>query len=339
MFSVVIPLYNKEKTIVNTIQSVLNQTYYNFEVIIVDDGSTDKSLEFANSLVDDRIRIYSNEHKGVSVARNYAVAQSNFDYIAFLDADDTWEPSYLSKMMQLILRYPSCALYGSAYKVIKRKDFEIIGNNIKEGVITNYFFERLQQRIMRTSATIVKRDVFVSVGGFPEGMVGGEDEYTWTKIALQNSIAFTPRVLATYNYIYNGSIWRKGQLDNCKESWFDFYKSGDFYRNEFVAQKAIIAGIRYALGSSKDKSIEIEKNTRYTQLSKSNWQYLYFLNRHPFIIAQILYKLNKKYSKLVQYMNSSSSKHDQKHVKYFEINKNIDTTVLSVYLIIFISNV
>lgn len=336
MFSVVIPLYNKEKTIVNTIQSVLNQTYDNFEVIIVDDGSTDKSLDLAKSLSDNRIRIYKNEHKGVSVARNYAVSQSNFDLIAFLDADDWWEQCYLSKMIELIIKYPGCALYGSAYKVIKRKDCEIIGSTLKEGVIDNYFLERLQQRIMRTSATIVKKDVFISVGGFPEGMVGGEDEYAWTKIALENRIAFTPEVLATYNHIYNGSIWRKGQPDTCKESWFDFYKSGDFYRNEFVAQKAIIAGIRYALGATKDKSMEIEKKTRYTQLSRSNWQYLYFLNRHPLFIAQILYKLNKKLSKLYQYINFSP-KRDENIVKSFELNKNIDTTVLTIFLIIFLS--
>ena len=336
MFSVVIPLYNKEKTIVNTIKSVLAQNYNNFEVVIVDDGSTDKSLELAKSFSDNRIRIYSKKHRGVSAARNYAVSKSNFDYIAFLDADDCWEPHYLSKMIELIKKYPDCALYGSAYNVIKRNDREVIGNTIKEGIITNYFFERLQQRIMRTSATIVKKEVFDTVGGFPVGMVGGEDEYTWTKIALQNNIAFTPKVLATYNHIYNGSIWRNGQPDKCKESWFDFYKSGDFYRNEFVAQKAIIAGIRYALGSSKDKSIEIERKTRYTQLSKSNWKYLYFLNRYPYLLAQILYKLNKKYSNMIEYLNFSP-KHNKNLVNYFEINKNIDTTVLSVYLIFFLS--
>lgn len=333
MFSVVIPLYNKEKTIENTILSVLEQDYSNFEVVIVDDGSTDKSLEVAKSFQDKRIRVYSNKHKGVSVARNFAVAKSNFEYIAFLDADDCWEPQYLSSMIELINKYPNCALYGSAYHVIKSKDKEVIGNTIKEGMITNYFFERLQQRIMRTSATIVRKDIFNCVGGFPVGMVGGEDEYTWTKIALRDKIAFTPKVLATYNHIYNGSVWRQGQPDKCKESWFDFYKSGDFYRNEFVAQKAIIAGIRYALGSSKDKSIEIEKRTSYTQLSKSNWQYLYFLNRYPFAIAQILYKLNKKYSAFVQYFKLSP-KQEKKLVKNCEINQNIKTPVINFFLFI-----
>jgi len=339
LFSVVIPLYNKESTIAATIKSVLQQDYSHFEVVIVDDGSTDNSLQLASKFTDNRISIYKRAHKGVSAARNYAVSKSKFDFIAFLDADDSWEPNYLREMLCLICKYPNCALFGSAYKVIKRNCVETIGDNIKEGTIANYFRERLQHRIMRTSATIVKKVVLKRVGGFPVGMVGGEDEYTWTKIALRNSLAFTPKILATYNLIHSSSLWRNGQPDNCKESWFDFYKPGELYRNEFIAQKAIIAGIRYALGSSKEKSLEIERKTQFSKLSKSSWRYLYLLNRHPFIVAQILYRLSKNYLLIRSYFKMNAEIKNE-NVSKFELSQNVDAVLINItFFILLISEI
>lgn len=90
-FSIVIPLYNKEKSITTTINSVLNQTCGDFELIIVNDGSTDTSLEIVQSIKDERIRIINQKNGGVSSARNQGIIEAKFDWIAFLDADDLWE--------------------------------------------------------------------------------------------------------------------------------------------------------------------------------------------------------------------------------------------------------
>ena len=87
-FSVIIPLYNKEKYITDTLNSALNQSFQDFEVIIVDDGSTDESLEVVSRFQDPRIKIYKQENQGASVARNYGISQSQSDLIALLDADD-----------------------------------------------------------------------------------------------------------------------------------------------------------------------------------------------------------------------------------------------------------
>ena len=94
-FSVIIPLYNKEKYIQNTLQSVLNQTFENFEVIIVDDGSTDDGPEKVGLISDCRIRFIRKENGGVSSARNRGIAEARGEYIAFLDADDEWRPHAL----------------------------------------------------------------------------------------------------------------------------------------------------------------------------------------------------------------------------------------------------
>lgn len=115
MFSVVIPLYNKQDCIRNTVQSVLNQTFPDFEINIVDDGSTDRSLEIARQFDDPRIRVFSKPNGGVSSARNYGIRQSRKKYIAFLDADDLWYPDYLSEIARLIDKYPGCGIYSAGY--------------------------------------------------------------------------------------------------------------------------------------------------------------------------------------------------------------------------------
>ena len=89
-FSIVIPLYNKENYIGHTLKSVLNQAFQDFEIIIVNDGSTDKSLEKVNSIKDARVQLFSIENRGVSYARNYGIEKALASLIIFLDADDTW---------------------------------------------------------------------------------------------------------------------------------------------------------------------------------------------------------------------------------------------------------
>lgn len=111
MFSIIIPLYNKEKVILSTINSVLEQTYHNFELIIVDDGSTDKSSEKVKSLKDPRIKYYYKENGGVSSARNYGIGKAQYDWIFFLDADDYVIENALEHFAHYIERYPDYKLY------------------------------------------------------------------------------------------------------------------------------------------------------------------------------------------------------------------------------------
>ena len=106
MFSVVMPLFNKEGSVPSTIRSILSQTYSNYELIIINDGSTDLSLKRAASFSDPRIRIIEQQNLGASAARNRGIKAASNPYIAFMDGDDIWEPEYLQTQRKLIQDYP-----------------------------------------------------------------------------------------------------------------------------------------------------------------------------------------------------------------------------------------
>ncbi|MFD0794952.1 glycosyltransferase family 2 protein [Mucilaginibacter litoreus] len=271
MFSIIIPLYNKGSYIQTTIESVLKQTLSDFEIIVVNDGSTDDSLERVKFVHDERVKVFSKENGGVSSARNYGIDKAKYDLIAFLDADDVWEPDYLMEMSLLINKYPQCGMYSANYEVIYKNKSEIEIDDIGEGVVEDYFKVCLNKIISWTSATIVRKEVFQNVGGFPVGMVAGQDTFMWAKIADKYRLAFTPKVLAKYNYIHSGIRLRTDKLDTCKETWFDLYKEGDFYRNEYLARKGLTVAKRYALGLYKKESRNLFNKFKYTKLYKKEF--------------------------------------------------------------------
>jgi len=129
-FSVIIPLYNKESHIQRAIKSVLAQTYPHFELIIVDDGSTDGSFETASDIQDARIRIIRQENRGVSAARNRGVAEAKYDWVAFLDGDDEWLPDFLMQMYKLCNDFPGYGIYGSAnFRLDGKNTFRIFNRD------------------------------------------------------------------------------------------------------------------------------------------------------------------------------------------------------------------
>ena len=149
MISIVIPLYNKEKQIVAALQKVFEQTYQDFEVIIVDDGSTDGSISEVNKFSDSRVRLISQENAGVSMARNKGIENAKGKYIAFLDADDEWDSQYLEEQINLINRYPQCDIFASNYifKHLSGKYENTIIRGIpfdgENGILSNYFGSHL----------------------------------------------------------------------------------------------------------------------------------------------------------------------------------------------------
>src|SRR5690625_357019 len=127
MFTVVIPLYNKESTIEETLKSVQNQTISDFDIIVVNDGSTDRSRERAARLTDSRIKILAQPNKGVSAARNLAIRHSTSPYIATLDADDIWLPDYLEEQKRMIAAFPGAKMWGVTWDSIRiKKHYTIV---------------------------------------------------------------------------------------------------------------------------------------------------------------------------------------------------------------------
>ena len=225
-FSVIIPLYNKAPYVRKALETVCAQTYRDYEVIVVDDGSTDDSARIAEEYIrevkgyrlevkgDDNSRAETNAYKlssinyklirqansGVSAARNNGVAQASGDYIAFLDADDWWEPTFLEKMVQLIEDYPEAGLYASNYIYYKPGKTRVAVNNIETGYF-NYpksYYEGGAMPVTSITA-IMPRAVFDEMGGFPLGIKLGEDFLLWAKTAMHYPVAFLNEALAYYN--------------------------------------------------------------------------------------------------------------------------------------------
>ena len=137
-FSVIVPLYNKAPYIKKALGSVMEQTYKDYELIVVDDGSTDDSYRDAKDVLEDSGLDYQLIHPkntGVSTARNNGVAVSHGDYLCFLDADDWWAPTFLERMNWLINEYPEAGIYGSNYYYVKNGQQRICITNADTGII------------------------------------------------------------------------------------------------------------------------------------------------------------------------------------------------------------
>jgi len=201
MLSVVIPLYNKEDSIEQTLKSVISQSVTQFEIIVVDDGSTDRSLEIVRSFSDERIKIISKENGGVSSARNIGIQEAQFTYIAFLDADDFWESNYLEEQSKLINTYPEAAMWGVGWGYLesdKKKEIDHLTNEGFCGIIENYWTLKKNSNLFWTSAVVLNKKVCDKVGYFDERIRYGEDLDMWYRIMLNYPVVFCNKTLAYY---------------------------------------------------------------------------------------------------------------------------------------------
>lgn len=200
--SIVIPLYNKEFSICKTIEAVLAQTYTHFEIIIVNDGSTDNSYEVAKEFKDERIKIISKENGGVSSARNLGIKMAQYDHIAFLDADDYWDRNYLSEMSIAINKFPSALLYYCPHEYIDKKGIghSTMIKSLEEkymGLIS--IFNYSQEEGPWTSATIIKKTKESQLFLFDEDFTMGEDIDLWIRIALKGEVVIVNKAMSHYN--------------------------------------------------------------------------------------------------------------------------------------------
>ena len=205
-FSVVIPLYNKEKDVLNTIQSVLKQTHSMFEIIIVDDGSTDSSIEIIKNIKDERIRLFSKKNEGVSIARNYGVEKATTEFITFLDADDYWYPNHLENLHSLIAKFPESQWYASAYekkrthRLTTQMNSPIMDNGENWfGEIDDFFNYCFVDSLTNSSSVCLKKEFFNSLDGFNKLYTHGEDTDLWIRAALKSSLIFSNKITIRNN--------------------------------------------------------------------------------------------------------------------------------------------
>jgi len=207
LISVIIPLYNKEKFIANTLKSVLAQTFSDFEVLIIDDGSTDKSAKTVNEFTDKRIQFISKENEGVSATRNLGIERASGKYITFLDADDIWKIDFLKEMNSLIASFPEQKVFSAAIEIeINDRIFpaEYSISKDKNPQIINYFEGSLLQTAICTCSAIFKKSVFETAGKFDISLKTEEDIDLWIRIGLQYPIVFTWKIGVCYVHDGNG---------------------------------------------------------------------------------------------------------------------------------------
>ncbi len=214
MISIVIPLYNKENTIARALDSVLVQTFQDFEVVVVDDGSTDEGATVVEGYADPRIRLIRQANAGVSAARNKGVAEAKGEYVAFLDADDEWMPEFLAEIVALQQEFPECRAQATRYILNSRgKKSSITLRKIpflgERGVLTNYFeVASCSHPPVWTSAVCIERELLQEFGVFPIGITSGEDLLTWARIAVRTDWAYSLRPFAQYNFAILGNYGR-----------------------------------------------------------------------------------------------------------------------------------
>ena len=207
MFSVIIPLYNKENNISDTIMSVLNQTFSDFEIIVVNDGSTDNSVNVVQAIVDPRIRIINQINSGVSSARNRGIEEANNNWIALLDGDDLWEPEKLNEQANLLLKNPEACWCFAAYKIVSPKRSWIV-NYKNEDVIPDAIDAIVNGARIHTSSIVIKKSVFSDRRFlFNTKYSNSEDREVWYKLAcLYPMVCYINKPLSSYNAEIQGSL-------------------------------------------------------------------------------------------------------------------------------------
>lgn len=265
MFSIVIPLYNKEKAIETTLSSVLAQTYTNFEVVVVDDGSNDSSAKVVSNIAkaDPRVRLIQKENGGVSSARNRGIKEAKGEYIVLLDGDDIWEKTFLEEQDKLVNDFPQASMWGVNYAFMKGSSITPCHQGVVEGYrgcVENYWTTS-HNDLFCSSSVCIRKTIFDKVGYFDERIHYTEDLDMWYRIILNSPVVYYDKVLAYYNQnadnrcAYDLNIHH--DLKKCFEYYLDKYQDV-FTENRDVAhyigsRVAAFLLAHYYFGSKEDR--------------------------------------------------------------------------------------
>jgi len=298
--SVIIPLYNKEPYVARAMSSVLAQTVADFEVIVVDDGSSDDGAEIVERFDDPRLRLVRQENRGASAARNRGAALAGSDLLAFLDADDEWTPSHLEVLLRLAAGYPEAGMLATAYRIVtpdgrsRLPGYRGIPAAPWEGLLPNYFLSLargvksglLGEYPVNASVAGIPKRAFLEAGGFPVGYSFGEDIDLLGRIALSHPAAFS----------WEGEgLYHRDALDRCCEGARPLDYVEPFIRtaraalkrgevrpefvgplNEFLSLKEIPRAAGYLIAGDRETARAILRacRTRWLRGTKLIWTVL-----------------------------------------------------------------
>lgn len=287
MLSVVIPLYNKQNAITETVQSILNQTVSDFEIVVVDDGSTDNSLAVVQAIKDERIRVIHKANGGVSSARNVGIKAAKGQYVALLDGDDYWDPTFLEEQIRLMEEFPKAGMWGVNYAFVKHGKtqpcFQGMGQGFR-GYVDNYFGTR-HNDLFCSSSVMIRKEVFEVAGYFDERISASEDLDMWYRIILRYPVVYYDKVLAYYNQnaenrvAYDTDV--RFPLTKDIKYYIDKYQS-DFqqhpafskFMNNYVATGLLNEGYYFGSAQERKDADVVVKKLKYDDIHpKYRWIY------------------------------------------------------------------
>nr|WP_305908375.1 glycosyltransferase [Methylomarinum sp. Ch1-1]MDP4521201.1 glycosyltransferase [Methylomarinum sp. Ch1-1] len=234
------PCFNGSKHIWNSISSVLHQTFTNLELIVVNDGSTDNTLEILNTIEDNRLWVINQKNAGVCKARNNGLKAAKGEFIAFLDADDTWAPDCLSKLYQGLINHPHAALAYCGWQNIG-----LTGGQGKPFIPPNYELLENKKALLFENcrwpihATLTRRLAIEEAGLFDERLLTSEDFLLWLKIGTRHQITLVPEVLAYYHH-HDGVQATKNSEKTAINHWLAqqlFIKENKTFSQNFDTQQ------------------------------------------------------------------------------------------------------
>ncbi len=274
MFSIIMPLYNKSEFVLRAIQSVFDQNFTAWELIVVDDGSTDDSPLKVASLNSDRISLIEKSNGGVSSARNKGISIAKFPYLAFLDADDFWHRDYLFVAEKGISAFPDVGIWGMGI-TNRIEDIKFLSGNFF--VVDDFFILNLWKSSYSASSVIIKSLFFQTEKGFNENLTRGEDLDVWYRAVC----FFGKAVYCPDNLVY----WERGDTKGAT-------KSGDLLKRHLVS---VILENNYVSLNEQNKDLIFQFHEFKFKYVLKRIVIFFKQKENYLIIEEILQKIPGKY--------------------------------------------
>ena len=209
LISVIMPAYNAGRYIVDSINSVLAQTYGAYEIIVVDDGSTDNTVKLVETF-GSKVSLFRQENSGVSKSRNFAVSKAKGFWIAFLDSDDLWAPDKLDVQMRGLKNGARWSHTNSLY-FGENQDGCTSRSDLSKQYGGLVHTKLIEGNFITTSTVLMEKEFFIELGGFDESLPALEDWLLWVEASKLSELSYQPELLCKYR-VYSGSTSRKARF-------------------------------------------------------------------------------------------------------------------------------
>lgn len=297
-FSVIIPLYNKEKYIKLTLDSVLKQNFKDFEIIVINDGSTDNSLVEVKKFNDTRIKLFSQDNQGLSHTRNNAIKKSSGQFMAFIDADDYWKPNHLEQLKHLITDFPNHGLYATAYTLKKSENiyhkakYNDLPNGFR-GIVPDFFKHSLQHCVAWVGAMCIPKIIFESIGFFDPEIYSEQDIDLYIRIALKhNFVLDSSEVTSIYNRTMDDNLSNYSEKVSIPK-FLNVYKEEETNNkslNKYMDLNRFSTLVFFKLSGNKSLEKELLKDVNFNNLTTIQRLIL----KLPSGIVKLLFKLKDR---------------------------------------------